>query len=80
MSYVIALTDGVENSVINFNNPGAVFASQAVDPNFSLFAPTQKIGPRDDIQGFNPESCDNIKNDNHTFAFVNPTSLVPDTG
>ena len=78
-SYLIALTDGVENSVINATLGGSEFITQAIDPNFQTFQPSQFFPGHDHIQGMSPNDCDVFKSKNHTLAFINPTYLIPDT-
>jgi len=76
-SFVVVLTDGVENSYRTYF-PAPAAASDR-DPNFTVFSPFVTIGNQVN-QGFNPESCDTIKRQNHTLAFLNPTYLIPIQG
>jgi len=46
------------------------------DPNFMNFPPFETHGVQT-IQSFDPDSCDIVKRQNHTLAFLNPAYLIP---
>jgi len=77
-SYVVALTDGIENSiehVIRNANQGTF--AQIIDPEFEIYQPSVLFPDVDRIQGVNPESCQDLKLDGHIVGFINPTYLIP---
>ena len=78
-SYVIVLTDGVENSVTQARPGSSDLINQFVDPNFTIQQPSQFFPQHDNIQGLNTDSCESIKRQDHTLALINPVYLIPNT-
>lgn len=78
--FTVLMTDGVENSIINYlNNPNrsSTLMRPARDPNFVRFSPWEDSDPVETSQGFNPVSCDPLKNKNHTILAINVEYLIP---